>query len=358
MLAVVVFYVFLLFIFGRDGIETWLAQGQDSATQSENAMNHGASRASGAIGVLDAMVQTRLSQRMTNLLRTALFNRMARLPMTTLDDHRIGDSVYRVMYDAPQVPGMCYRVTIEPVFSILAAAVALYLMNYSYGAVAPELIWIASAMIPIALVVTLPLSTLTRRVNQDSRAAGTATTNAIEQSIGNVAAVQSLGGMVQERQRVDTKSAESFRRFRHVRIVQLALEYTSIGAVVAMVFYACIFITDQIIDGVMSPGDFTVLFGLSITLGGAAINVGMFWIEIQSNAAAVRRVFFFIDEPGEDSGGTAVVPPFHESVQIRNVDYSYPDGRQALHDVTLDRTPARWSPSSAPLAPAKRALRI
>ena len=58
-------------------------------------------------------------------------------------------------------------------------------------------------LIPLGLCVTVPFSKLTRRVQQDSRAAGTATTNAIEESMGSIAAVQSLGGMAREKDRID-----------------------------------------------------------------------------------------------------------------------------------------------------------
>ena len=56
----------------------------------------------------------------------------------------------------------------------------------------PETVWIASRSLPVTLVMTLPLSALARRLNQISRAAGATTTNAMEQSIDNIAAVQAL----------------------------------------------------------------------------------------------------------------------------------------------------------------------
>ena len=150
LVAMTVFLLVLLCIAGRGRTNASLSQGEDSATQSENQINEGDSQTSGVIGLADALVQIRLSQQLTNRLRTTLFQRMARLPMTTLDDHRIGDAVYRVMYDAPMLPGMCYQVTVMPLFQIIGAVISIYLMHYSYGDVAPELIWVAVLMIPVA----------------------------------------------------------------------------------------------------------------------------------------------------------------------------------------------------------------
>ncbi|GIR82414.1 MAG: hypothetical protein CM15mP84_01620 [Cellvibrionales bacterium] len=58
--------------------------------------------------------------------------RLSRLEMTTLDDQRVGDSVYRVMYDAPMLPEICYRILIYPLTIILGTAISIYLMQYAY----------------------------------------------------------------------------------------------------------------------------------------------------------------------------------------------------------------------------------
>ena len=337
MMAIMAFYVVQLFLFGREGVWVGFAQGEDSATQSENALNAGGSQANGLFGVADALVETRLSQRLTNHLRTTLFKRMARLPMITLDDHRIGDAVYRVMYDAPMVPGMCYQVTLRPTFMLAGGIISLYMMNYSYGSVASELVWIAAAMIPFGLLATLPFSGLVRRVNQDSRAAGAATTNAIEESISNIAAVQSLGGMSREKERIEKQSEESYRRFRHIKIVQIAIGIVMWGVALCLMLYVTVSITDLIIDDVMSPGDFWVLFWLLFSLGETAARIGIFWVELQGNAAAVRRVFFFIDQPSEDPGTSLpALTPARQDIRIENVNFSYPGGPEVLKKIDLD----------------------
>ena len=337
MLAITVALFLMLLLFSRDaGVYQSVAEGQDSATQSENAMNTGVSEVSGLFGVVESMVQIRLSQRLSNRLRTRLFRRMARMPMTTLNAHRIGDAVYRVMYDAPMLPQMCYRVTLDPVFLIIGGALSLYFMSYSYGEVAPELVWTAAAMIPAGLLVTMPFSGLVRGVQQDSRSAGAATTNAMEEGLSNIAAVQSLGGMEREKARIETRSRESFRRFLRVKIVGVVIELMRMIGLTAFLMWVFVFVTDKIIDGVMTPGDWGVLFGIGMSLGGTALGLGTLWIDLQDKAAAVRRVFFFIDQPSEDAQAhQRLLTEFNEQVQFEHVGFHYPDGRSALHSVNL-----------------------
>ena len=339
--TIVIMYGILLVLFGTrgpaGGTLVYLPQGQDSATQSEIALSQGNSSAGGIWGVSETMINIRLTQHIANMLRTRLFERLTHLPMTTLDDHRIGDSVYRVMYDTPQVSAICYTLTITPVLTIAFAVISLYLMQYSYGEVAPDLVWLAGALIPLALAVTFPLSGIARRLNQASRASGTATTNTIEESMENITAVQSLGGSKQESEKFEQRSSESFKRFRFVFLFNQVLFVLGFICMGSLAIYVTIQITNGIIDGIMSPGDFGVLIGLFFSIGGTAVAIGMYWINLQSNVAAVRRVFFFLDYPAEDSDTSGqILKPLENGITLEHVDFSYPNGHQVLTDVNLE----------------------
>ncbi len=336
LVALTIFSVVLLLVFGsRTYVWQDWAQGEDSATQSENAMNQGGSESASFLGFIDTLIHIRLSQRLTNHIRTRLYRRMAHLPMTTLDDHRIGDAIYRVMYDAPMLPSVCYTLTLTPLAMIVQSVISIYFLYYSYGAISPELVWAAVLLIPLGLCVTVPFSKLTRRVQQDSRAAGTATTNAIEESMGSIAAVQSLGGMAREKDRIDDQSKESFRRYRHIKIIDIVIRFTTYILIVLVAFAVSISITDSIIIGELSPGDWTILFGIWFSLAGTSMELGVFWIGLQGNAAALRRVFFFIDAPTEDIGDTTVMDA-HQAITLENASFHYPDGRPAFQNIDLE----------------------
>ena len=335
LVALTIFGVALLLIFGTRTYlwQDW-AQGEDSATRSENEMNEGYSDSSSLLGLVDILIHIRLSQRLTNFIRTTLYRRMAHLPMTTLDDHRIGDAIYRVMYDAPMLPAVCYILTLAPMAAIVSSVVSIYFLHYSYGAISPELIWSAVLLIPLGLLVTVPFSQLARRVQQNSRAAGTATTNAIEESMGNIAAVQSLGGMSREKDRIETKSKESFRRFRFIKLIEIVIRFSTYIVILLVAFAISVSITDSIIIGELSPGDWSVLFAIWFTLAFTSMELGVFWIDLQNNSAALRRVFYFIDAPTEDDSGTPLTKP-PQAISLESASFHYPDGRHAFADVDL-----------------------
>lgn len=343
LLATLAILLLLVLLFGAGAGETrgnlaFLASGQDTATQSEQMISAGWSMAGGFWGLGDLLCNIRLVQRINNRLRIHLFSRLVRLPMATLDNQRIGDSVYRTMYDAPAIQAVCFDITLMPVVALLGALVSIYIMGYSYSATVPEIMWLGMATLPLALIVTLPFAGIARRVSQASRGAGSATTNRIESHIANVSAVQSHGSESKERDDFEQASATSFERFRHVVAVTIGIEVaTQVVAFGSMGLWVFLLVSEQIILGQLNPGDFVTIFGLFAVVAGTSITLGRLWVDLQGNVAGVRRVFFYLDLPIDQiSSGHSAVPARIDKVSFDRVKYSYPDGRLAVDDVSFE----------------------
>ena len=339
MATITILYVVMLVTIGARAGTTQanLLQGRDAATQAEDQLSAGNSAGSGLLGLAEFMVTVRLTQTLANNLRTRLFERLARLPMTALGDQRAGDSMFRVLYDVPMAPDLVYQLTLVPFFMLLSGAVNLYLLQYSYGQVAPELVLIAWLTVPAAFLVTFPFSGALRRTSQNKRAAGAATTNAMEESMSSVAAVQSLGATKQERERFAARSAESFLRERYSIAVVFTCALIAGAALGVAAIYVTILITDRVIDGTMSAGDFATLIGVYYGIVTPAGYFGAYWIKLQEAIAAVRRVFFFLDyESEEDRAGGRVLTDIVEGVRFEGVHFAYPDSSPALIDIDLE----------------------
>ena len=339
MLTLTTLYLVMLVIAGSrmGGTGAGLLQGRDAATQAENQISAGGSEGGGLLGLVEFMAHVRLTQSIANRLRSRLFDRLTHLPMTVLDDQRTGDSVFRVLYDTPLAPDLAYRVTLLPFFMLLGALINLYVLQYSYGEVSPQLVVIAWLAVPAAFIATFPFSGALRRTNQNKRAAGSATTNAMEESMSNVAAVQSLGAGKEENRRFAERSSETFLRERYAMLV-IIVASAIVGAVFAVAaIYVTILVSDSVIEGTMSPGDFAVLFGIYWSISSAAGYFGAWWIKLQDTIAAVRRVFFFLDHPSEhDRLGGAVLDDIQRGVELEGVGFSYPDGQEALRGIDLN----------------------
>ena len=339
MLSVAIIYIFGMFLVGMrtGGLGARLHEGQDAATQAENQISASYSSGSGLLGLAAFMVGVRLTQRLANRLRKRLFERISRLPMVVLDDQRIGDSIYRVMYDVPMAPNLFHQLTTVPFLMVLNGAINLYILQYSYGDVSPELIWIAWATVPAAFVITFPFSGAIRRTSQNKRAAGSATTNAIEESVSNVAAVQSLDASNQQSSRFADRSEQSFLRERYYIAVVIVVSaiFAAISGIAGI--YVTILVSNNVIDNVMSPGDFAVLVAVFWSIAMPAAYLGSYWIKIQDAIAAVRRVFFFMDfESEEDRTDGDICQTIDRDVTFKEVSFEYPNGTEALKNISLN----------------------
>ena len=312
-----------------------LAQGHDTATQTENQANRGSGLMGGILGLLDFRVHLRLTQSLNHLLRTQLAGRIRRLPMTTLDDQRIGDSIYRVLYDTTSVSLVLHEVGLESYSHALGITISAMMM-FTYFGNAPEVIVLAALSLPIMLVFVVPFARMARRRSQASRASGSNTTSNIEEGMSNVLAVQSLGGNKREGQRFRNVSEESFRRFRIESFLKLT--YGQSGSLAFMLGQVLFFVVvaGRVIDGTFTAGDYFVLqyyfFVLSATFAGA----GFIYTVLQNNIAGLRRVFFLMDLPAEKAGDGVELPRIGQGVAMKNVGLTYPDGRQALRNIDLE----------------------
>ena len=312
-------------------------RGSDPASNAENELSEGWSSSGGLVGLVDYWVAVRVSQRLGNALRTRLFARLTHSAITAIDEQRVGDSLFRVMYDSVIAWGIVGGAVLYPFFTLVGYGLTLYQLQYTYGDVAPALIWVAWIMMPVVFAVTLPVVRLMRRTNHNTRASGAAMTNAMEETLNNISAVQSLGGMQREKERYAERSAQAFWRGR-INLLTYALMEALINSASAIVgIFIAIYVSNEVIDGTLSVGDFFALFGLYMGIAGTASAIGDFWINLQDRIPGLRRVLFFIDyETDEERYRGPAIGPIKRGITLENVNYSYPDGRHALRDINLD----------------------
>jgi ABC-type multidrug transport system fused ATPase/permease subunit len=327
--------------FGSDGRErgeanTYVGGGQDTATTTENEANAGFSFVGGLVGWIETLWTLRLTQALNHHYRTALFARLVRLPMVTLDDARIGDAIYRVMYDTPSVTNVCYRLALTPILAPLGLCVTAAALWLTFGN-HPRLVLIALAFLPLSLLTTLPFARAIRLRADESRTAGSAATSGLEEGLGNLAALQALGATGAARARFDRESWHSFLRFR--RLVALVLVTVAVAALAgsALGIAAFLHTVDLVVAGAFSPGDATLLFTYYGGVVYFAVELGALWVRVQGSVAGIARVFALMDLPLDDEPADGDAPPaVRERVALEHVGFAYPGGAPVLQDVSCE----------------------
>jgi ABC-type multidrug transport system fused ATPase/permease subunit len=254
--------------------------------------------------------------------------------MTTLDDQRIGDSVYRVIYDTTSASGIYQALTLGLYGGLLMVALTLYVMFTSFGS-APEVIVVGVLVGPLTFLFVIPFARLAREKSQASRLAGSETTSNIEEGMANVLAVQSLGGNKRESDRFAKASDDSFRKFRAEALIKLLFGHAgSMAFLIGQIVFFLV-IAGYVIDGTFTAGDYFVLFYYFFVLSAVFYSFGFLYTELQGFIAGLARVFRVLDLPSERFNDGINIPVIERGVEMRDVAMTYPDGRVALKDINF-----------------------
>jgi ABC-type multidrug transport system fused ATPase/permease subunit len=319
-----------------DRTEGTLSSGRDTATTTENEANYGYSFAGGLLGLFEFRYTLRLTQALNHRYRAKVFERIQALPMRAFDDERIGDAVFRLMYDTPSITNACYRLLITPVAAVLGLLVTVWVVRDTVTT-SPGVAWAALGFLPLALLTALLFAGRLRARSLASREAGALTTTGIEEGLANILAVQSLGSEAHEQRRFARESWASFGAFRSfVLTVALAITFAVIPAA-ALTGWAFVRVTDLVIEGVLTPGDFALIFTYFFQIAGYAIALGSLWIQLQGAAGGLSRVFELMDWPSEqDAPGARELPPVRRGIRVEDAHFRYPDGTAALRGVSFE----------------------
>lgn len=320
----------------RNSSEGYLSSGQDVATRTENEANAGFSLIGGLIGWFDFRWTMRLTQKLNHHYRTELFKKLSRLPLRTFDDERIGDAVFRVMYDTPAITNVSYRLLLTPVGAPIAIVLTVWVLALVYGMDSPVVL-LALGFLPMVLITTLPFAGAVRRGAARSRGAGATTTATVEEGMNNILAVQSLGGEARERRRFDQDSTDSFAQYRRVLGIGLFAILTAGAAGTVLTVLVFLHIGDEIIAGRLSVGDLGVMVPSFVMVATASVDLGALWIQVQESSTGLGRVFFLMDMPDEtDKPSASPLPPVSSAVRVEDVHFAYEDGGPGLHGVSFE----------------------
>jgi ABC-type multidrug transport system fused ATPase/permease subunit len=333
---------FLLVVIGAIGIadgerhqtDAALSGGQDTATNTENAANAGFSPASGLLGLFEFRWTLRLTQALNHHYRSQFFARLQSLPITAFDDERIGDVVYRVMYDTPAITDTCYVLLLTPLVASLGILLTVAVLSLSFGD-HPFLLWSALAFLLIGLIGTYPFAVALRRSSERSREAGATTTSSVEESINNILAVQSLGGQPRERRRFEEDSWNAFIRYRRYLLVGIVAILVIAVPGLIIVTRAYFYVMNLVIEQQISLGDVALLFSYFVAVLIYAGHLSTVWMRVQGAAAGLHRVFSFMDlAVEEDPPGAQPLAPIRMGIQVENLHFAY-DGKPVLQGISF-----------------------
>jgi ABC-type multidrug transport system fused ATPase/permease subunit len=272
--------------------------GLDQAGLTANDANDGGSLWNGLFGYLESRVTIDLTQRMNQSLRTAIYERFLRSPLALYADQKIGDAVFRVMYDSASIGPVFYRGVLAPIMSILMFVMALIVLSAQFSS-QPVIIVVAVLFLPGVAIGSSLFGRLLRDQSQSMRETGSNVMAAFEERVAQVQLIKAFGQESRETAAVDAASWESYRSTLRMLAIIFVLVIVLAPLISALIGYSLYYLMMQVVAGRMTLGDIVLLAGYAGMLSNPMSIIGSTWASIQASVAGLRRVHSVLDNLAE-----------------------------------------------------------
>jgi len=307
LVAVTLFLALAVILIGMtagnaEGLGTNVASGGlDQAGLTANDANDGGSLWNGLFGYLETRVTIDLTQRMNQSVRTAVYERFLRSPLALYADQKIGDAVFRVMYDSASIAPVFYRGVLAPIMSLAMFAMALLVLSAQFSN-QPVIIVAAILFLPVIAIGSSLFGRVLRTQSQSMRESGSNVMAAFEERVAQVLVIKAFGQESRETAAVDAASWQSYRAtLRMLAIVfVLTIVLAPFGSV--LIGYCLYYLMMQVVAGRMTLGDIVLLASYGSMLANPMAIIGNTWASVQTSVAGLRRVHSVLDNLAEPVG--------------------------------------------------------
>jgi ATP-binding cassette, subfamily B, bacterial len=272
--------------------------GLDQAGVTANEANDGGSLWNGLFGYFESRVTIELTQRMNQSVRTAIYERFLRSPLSLYADQKIGDAVFRVMYDSAAIGPLFYRGVLSPIMSVLMFVMALIVLSLQFSN-EPVIIVVAILFLPVIAVGSSLFGRLLRDQSQSMRESGSNVMAAFEERVAQVQLIKAFGQESRETAAVDAASWQSFRSTLRMLAIIFVMVIVLAPVCAALIGYGMYYLMMQVIVGRMTLGDIVLLLGYGSMLANPMAIIGGTWASVQGSVAGLRRVHSVLDNLAE-----------------------------------------------------------
>ena len=284
-----------------------------------------------------SLLAARLSQSITRQMRHDLFKKIDHLSIRYLDTHSNGDVMSRMTNDVENVSTTISQSLGSMVSGVLTiiGTVAIMFMNCW------QLTLITMVTVLLTVLVTRKMSAVMRKVyRRRSEILGQLNGHSEEMITGykSIVAYNKQESVIEEFRRTSDE----------LRSVSIKAEILggSMGPIMNCISNISFVIVAAFggyfaYSGLITIGTVSAFIIYAKQFSRPINEIAQLYGTIQTAVAGAERVFALLDEPDEDNSGTQEMESMTGRISFRNVDFSYMQGKQVLHNFSLDVEPGQ-----------------
>ncbi len=286
-------------------------------------------------------------------LRTAMFDRLLRMPASFYSDNSSGALLSKVAYDVSNVSGastFVLTVLVRDSIAVLGLLGWLLYLNW-------KLTLITLAIVPpIGFTVKTIAGRLRKMARGQQRTTGDML-HVLQETIECQKVVKVFGGEAYEAKRF-AKSAQALRGFQMREQIAAALTTPITHVLAATAVAVIVYIAMQDTVGTKaSVGEFASFMTAMLMLLAPIKHLTELNPHIQRGLAAAESVFGLVDTPAEEDRGTIAVGRSQGEVAFDNVSFTYPNRTEpALEHIEMRIRPGETVALAGPSGGGKTTL--
>ncbi|MBQ7088847.1 MAG: ABC transporter ATP-binding protein [Clostridia bacterium] len=271
--------------------------------------------------------------RMQSQMRRDLFAHLQKLPFSYFDNNETGRIMTRITSDLFEICELAHH---GPE-SLLTCSVMMVLSFVYLCSIKWQLALIVFACVPILVVTSYFLRRSMKQAFSDRRKSNAIINAAVESSITGIRVTKAYTNAATEK--VKFKAGDDTFVDSSRRAYKAMARFHSTTAFISDVFNVIVLIAGGLFlfyDPTFEFGDYSA-FIVSVNLFTGPVNSLIFFMEsFQNGASGFQRFCELMDEPVEAENPDAVELTDVEGViEFEDVNYSYVDSKEVLHDINL-----------------------
>lgn len=273
----------------------------------------------GAAGFLSAYSMSWIAQHVLRDIRAAMFEKLLRLPIATVDSYSAGKLISRIVSDVNGVTSAATNVVTTIVRDSL---IVLSLLGWMFW-INSTLTLIVLVMAPILVATTIVFSKRLRGVNTSLIAANAELTKSVEESIHGLRQIKLFGA--ESYQSKSFGLVNAMFRSQTMRLAVAQSLQSPVGQLITATGVATI-VTIGVLQakaGVSSVAEFVSFVTAMLMLFGPIKHLADINAQLQRGLAAAEAIFGLLDESEEVSGKQPLAHPINGRIAFHNVSLTY-----------------------------------
>ena len=289
----------------------------------------------GALNIWSTQELVAIGLRMVFKLRCAIFDHVQRLSLTFHDSTTVGDSLYRIAWDAYSVQTIFNQgvvPTLTAIVTLTGIVAVMFTRDWSLTLAA------LSVAVPLLVIICRFERRMAARAAQVCQRESDVTSR-VQETLSGIRAVQAFGREEYENDRFRRYAEASAQASLELTLIQTSAQF-AIAVILACGTAAVIWLAaSRTLQGRLSPGDVVLMASYMAMLYKPIEALAYSAAGIQQASAGAMRVFEVLDavpDVREPRDARPLSGRSKGEIRFEQVSFAYPDRRPALRKVSLD----------------------